>query len=312
VAGERDRAWRERVPDRGVVGVYVGPDRGYNRQHPMRRVPRVDPASFPTIRQNTPDPGGVVSSVADMKLAHGTLPASKERINKAGDALRITAEKHRKPGQAHREAVMLVRAYRATHAYPLTAITAGLRHHARNAADGTQLDISQRLKQLATITDKLVRMPKSRLARMPDIGGCRATFVDQGKVDAAITSIERRARNGMAWVIVDIDDYVGEHSRRDGYRAKHVIVRKYGVQIEMQFRTTTQHNWAELVENLDKAAGLGLKSRRVDLWAIDAVASAADDMRRYEQGQVNRDSLIEALNSSLKPILELAGGATIT
>lgn len=78
---------------------------------------------------------------------------------------------------------------------------------------------------------------------MQDIGGCRATFMDQGKVDAAIASIENRARRGDAWEIVDIDDYVTERPRRDGYRAKHVIVRKHGLQIERQFRTVAQHDW---------------------------------------------------------------------
>jgi Region found in RelA / SpoT proteins len=155
-------------------------------------------------------------------------------------------------------------------------------------------------------------MPKSKLARMQDIGGCRATFLDQEKVDAAIASILNRAKPGLSWEIVDIDDYVVERPRRDGYRAKHVIVRKHGVQIEMQFRTVTQHNWAELVENLDKAAGLGLKSGRAEEWAIDAVASAGTDMRRYEKGAIDRLALVTALNSSLKPILDLAGGATIT
>lgn len=204
-----------------------------------------------------------------------------------------------------------MRAYRAAHAYPLTAVTAGLRYHARKAAGSSRLDLSQRLKQLATITDKLVRMPKSKLARMQDIGGCRATFLNQQQVDAAIASILNRSKPGMSWEIVDIDDYVTETPRRDGYRAKHVIVRKHGVQIEMQFRTIPQHNWAELVENLDKAAGLGLKSGRADDWAIDSVASAAADMRRYELGEVDGPTLIKALNSSLKPILDLAGGATI-
>jgi putative GTP pyrophosphokinase len=238
------------------------------------------------------------------------LPASKERINKAGNILRVAVEQRKRPDETHREALELVRAYRAAHAYPLTAVTAGLRYHARTAAGDTRLDLSQRLKQLATITDKLVRMPKSRLARMQDIGGCRATFLSQDMVDAAIASIVNRSRRGTAWTIVDIDDYVATQ-RRDGYRAKHVIVRKHGVQIEMQFRTVTQHNWAELVENLDKAAGLGLKSGRADAWAIDSVASAATDMRRYEESAIDRPTLVRALNLSLQPILDLAGGATI-
>jgi GTP pyrophosphokinase len=240
-----------------------------------------------------------------------TLPASKTQINKAGDVLRKSAVEHRRVSPEYRQALALVRAYRAAHSYPLAHVTAGMRHHAKKAAGGSWLDIGQRLKQLPTITDKLVRMPKTNLARLQDIGGCRATFLDQKTVDAAIASIESRAKPGMAWDIVDIDDYVTEKTRADGYRAKHIIVRKHGLQIEMQFRTSAQHNWAELVENLDKSLGLGLKQGRAETWAVEAVASAADDMRRYEVGEISRPRLIKALNSSLKPILDLAGGATI-
>jgi len=150
-------------------------------------------------------------------------------------------------GPEYRDSLDLVRAYRAVHAYPLKSVTMGLRHHARKAAGGSWLDISQRLKQLPTITDKLVRMPKTNLARIQDIGGCRATFLDQATVDTAISSIENRAVRGPSWDIVDIDDYVDERTRPDGYRAKHVIVRKHGVQVEMQFRTSAQHNWPSLL-----------------------------------------------------------------
>jgi hypothetical protein len=79
----------------------------------------------------------------------------------------------------------------------------------------------------------------------------------------------------------------------------------------MQFRTSAQHNWAELVESLDKSLGLGLKSGRAERWAVESVASAASDMRRYELGEIDRPQLVLDLNSSLRPILELAGGAKI-
>lgn len=44
-----------------------------------------------------------------------------------------------------------------------------------------------------------------------------------------MASIMHRSRRGDAWEIVDVDDYVDGEQRRDGYRAKHVIVRKYGL-----------------------------------------------------------------------------------
>jgi hypothetical protein len=45
-----------------------------------------------------------------------------------------------------------------------------------------------------------------------------ATFLNQRTVDTAIASIENRAARGSSWDIVDIDDYVNERMRRDGWR----------------------------------------------------------------------------------------------
>lgn len=233
------------------------------------------------------------------------LPASKNRINKAGDALRRASAGEVVADDEFREHLEIVRAFRACHGYPLTNVAMGLRHHAQKAAAGSWYDAGQRLKQMATIRDKLCRLPGTKLARMQDIGGCRAIFLDQATVDAAIASIEQRSKRGT-WEIVDIDDYATAVQRRDGYRAKHVIVRKRGVLIEIQFRTTVQHNWAQLVEELDKATGLGMKQGRAPDWAVQAVAAAAADMRQYELGTIDRLTLVDALNSSLRPILDLS------
>lgn len=233
------------------------------------------------------------------------LPASKTKINRAGALLRDAANGKAVDSAEYRKSLDLVRAFRAIHGYPTTNVAMGLRHHARKVASGEWFDLGQRLKQLPTITDKLVRMPGTNLARMQDIGGCRATFLNQATVDAAIGSLQERDRRGT-WDIVDIDDYVTGKQRLDGYRAKHVIVRKHGVQIEIQFRTVIQHNWAQLVEDLDKALGLGMKQGRAPEWAVTSVADAARDMEQYEYGQISRDDLIRTLNSSLAPLLQRA------
>lgn len=197
----------------------------------LERIDRVDGVSAGTLPVLLPE----------VTPATTTLPASKTQINKAGDVLRKSAVEHRRVSPEYRQALALVRAYRAAHSYPLAHVTAGMRHHAKKAAGGSWLDIGQRLKQLPTITDKLVRMPKTNLARLQYIGGCRATFLDQKTVDAAIASIESRAKPGMAWDIVDIDDYVTEKTRADGYRAKHIIVRKHGL-----CRSRCSSAWARL------------------------------------------------------------------
>lgn len=234
-----------------------------------------------------------------------TLPASKTRIDKAGDVLRRRAQGTAVEAAEFAESRKLVQAFRAAHSYPLTSVAMGLRHHAKKASNGAWFDISQRLKQFPTIMDKLDRMEKTKLARMQDIGGCRATFLDQDTVDRAIASITERAkRKGGAWEILGIDDYVHDEERHDGYRAKHVIVRKYDVRIEIQFRTAAQHNWAQLVEDLDKALGLGLKQQRAPDWAVACVAAAAADMREYELGRMDRPALMKRINASLAPLLE--------
>ena len=178
-----------------------------------------------------------------------TFPASKTRINRPARCLSHGSGEKPSRSRVSRKP-RAVRAYRAVHAYPLKSVTMGLRHHARKAAGDSWLDISQRLEQLPTITDKLVRMPKTNLARIQDIGGSgRHSSISRSSKAIALT--ENRAARGSSWHIVDIDDYVNERTRHDGYRAKHVIVRKHGLQIEMQFRTSAQHNWAEFVESLD-------------------------------------------------------------
>lgn len=45
--------------------------------------------------------------------------------------------------------------------------------------EGLELDVSQRLKRLPTIEDKLRRLPRMDLSSMQDIGGCRAVLDTQ-------------------------------------------------------------------------------------------------------------------------------------
>lgn len=241
-------------------------------------------------------------------MRHHGLPASKEKINRAGDVLRRTALGEDLTDERRRESLDLVRAFRAAHGYPLNQVRTLLAHHAGKAAEDEWFTLGQRLKQLATITDKLTRLPGTKLARMQDIGGCRVVFLDQATVDRTIDRLEERARRGT-WDIARISDYVAAE-RADGYRAKHVIVKKLDVEVEIQLRTLHQHNWAELVEELDKATGLGLKQHRAPDWAVAAVAAASAQMRQYEEGAFDRPQLVERLNESLKPILDMATTGT--
>lgn len=236
------------------------------------------------------------------------LPASKSAIDRAGAQVRARALGEEIDPDDLADSLELVKRFRAAHSYPLANVAAGLRHHASRASGGEWFDLGQRLKQIGTIANKLARMPRTNLARLQDIGGCRATLLDQETVDRTIDALRRRARRGSAWDIVKVDDYVDGRAREDGYRAKHVVVRKHDVLIEIQFRTVAQHGWAQLVEDLDKALGLGIKLGRAPGWAVAAVAAASEDMRQYERGIVDRPTLVQALNASLAPLLDRSGG----
>lgn len=135
--------------------------------------------------------------------------------------------------------------WRAAHAAPLTRVAANLRHY---VAEASGRILRRSLKRMETVRDKLDREPGMVLSRMHDIVGARAVLADQTAVDRVL----ERLREQRRWDLMPRTwDYVA-HPKPDGYRAKHLVVRKDGVLIEVQLRTATQHAWAELVEQLDR------------------------------------------------------------
>lgn len=69
-------------------------------------------------------------------------------------------------------ALTVIEEHRARHALPLVKVNTGLRRFCRSLEnDG---EVTQRLKKIPTITDKLIRESGLDLSRMQDIGGCPA------------------------------------------------------------------------------------------------------------------------------------------
>ena len=103
---------------------------------------------------------------------------SKAQVRKAGQTLRrfmrsgqtLSAEESLK----FDEAIVVVQQFRAAHQHPLVTANNGLRSMVRTA--GCEVEVSQRLKRLNTILDKLVREPNLPLSSMQDIGGVRAVL----------------------------------------------------------------------------------------------------------------------------------------
>jgi putative GTP pyrophosphokinase len=208
---------------------------------------------------------------------------SKNRVDRAGARLRghqtgdqrldwpvLTAE------------LAVVEAFRAAHAGPLTRVAANLRYYIREASDGSFI-VGQRLKRMVTILDKLERHPHMSLARMNDIGGCRAVLANQEDVDHVIERLRAQRR----WELLPrVWDYV-EHPKPDGYRAKHLVAIKDGMRIEVQLRTAPQHAWAELVERLDRRLGTRAKFGAADPQLAAALNAAAAVMVAFERGEVS-------------------------
>jgi len=142
--------------------------------------------------------------------------------------------------------------------------------------------VAQRLKRLPTILDKLRRQPGMELARMQDIGGCRA-IVPAGGFDA-IEGIRRRIRNSVSTVVREYD-YIAE-PKTTGYRAVHMVVTRDDHLVEIQLRTAEQHRWCESVERLGGRIGHNLKDGQGPEELLDYFRRAAYLIAEIERGRV--------------------------
>ena len=188
---------------------------------------------------------------------------SRSKVNAAGATLVNDVA----PPQAQRDALAVVNNWRAAHGLPLAALREALRE--RTQALGERAFTAQRLKRLSSTLAKLRRTPTMQLARMHDIGGCRAVLPTAEDV-VAITRecAETMARNELRRRY----DYLAK-PRASGYRGVHLIYAHAppagsmerdrghaGMLTELQLRSRLQHAWATAVETVDAFSGQALKS----------------------------------------------------
>ena len=120
------------------------------------------------------------------------------------------------------------------------------------------VELTQRLKRMPTVVDKLRRLPTMKLSSLQDLGGCRAVFATQAEVVRVRERFMANSvrRNGTEDTV---RDYVTK-PRDSGYRAVHLWTRYRGLRVEVQLRTQLQHVWAANVENLTVLTGTDYKS----------------------------------------------------
>lgn len=178
---------------------------------------------------------------------------SRRTIDRAGSILRdwwLADEPELEAEVA--DALHLVWEFRRTFRVPLQKVTVGVRQFVQR--ESTAVLVSQRLKRIPTIIDKLTRLPNMKITRMQDIGGCRA-ILPGGRRE--IDGVVRRMQKNQ-WTIVNVRDYIS-NPKDTGYRAMHVVVRRDDRPIEIQLRTPNQHGWAANVERVGSMLNVNLK-----------------------------------------------------
>lgn len=220
-------------------------------------------------------------------------------VKKAGRVFRHLLTGQKPPAEQVMKAYQVLLAFRAAHQKPLVKANNGLRSMVKT--EGCQVEVSQRLKRMPTILDKLVREPQLPLHKMQDIGGCRAVL-------NSIDEIRRvEARLKRARPPVGYSDYI-ENPRKSGYRGVHVVVLYDERRIEVQLRTRAMHAWAITVETLSSRVRENLKGDGEH--AVQRLMAAISQaMALEEQGDVVDSSLIDqisVLRTAAQPYL---GGA---
>ena len=229
---------------------------------------------------------------------------SKSQVTKAGRRLRRAFSDGPGPPdlQDFNEALEVLIAFRAAHAGPLRKANMGPRSVV--STEGCRVEVSQRLKRIPTILDKLIREPTMALGNMGDIGGCRAVLDSV----AEVRRVELRLRKNRP--PVTYQDYV-KTPKASGYRAVHLVVVYDSRRIEVQLRTRIMHEWAYTVERLSGRLGGDLKNSRgpepVQAWlgivsaamALDEAGLAVDETMMAEVGR---------LREAAMPHLLLGGG----
>jgi putative GTP pyrophosphokinase len=177
---------------------------------------------------------------------------SKSQVNRSGEVLRLSRLNPASVSNLDKvSAFEVVEEFRRGFAYPLAKINNGLRNFVQQVSE--EILVAQRLKRMPQIIHKLERLPGAQLARMEDIGGCRAVLKTQDQVNAIVRKIQ-----GQWNLARPLRDYIAE-SKASGYRAIHLIIERDEHRLEIQLRTLGQQTWANVVEKVAAVYRLPLK-----------------------------------------------------
>ena len=204
---------------------------------------------------------------------------SRAQVNAAGNALIASSTSL----DGRRRARTVLNDWRAAHSLPLERVRTELQERVPGDAW-----VAQRFKRLSSIEAKLRRFGSMKLARMQDIGGCRAVLPTAPDVFAAADAYASRL---LRHAVAHVHDYIAK-PKASGYRGIHLVSRFRaahedeavydGMRIEIQLRSRLQHIWATTVETVAIFSGQALKSSVGDADWLRLFALMGTEIARAE------------------------------
>jgi len=196
------------------------------------------------------------------------LPFSKNQARKLGQRLRASATPEYNDLELLHE---LLASYDAA----LSAATEIVRGE-------LGIDVSLRLKNTGTIVEKLRRNPSSHLANIRDIAGMRIVLPtgDRSEQDRVCNVlVSSFTAQGDTPIVIDRREIPVQ-----GYRAVHVEVHVDELPVEIQIRTSLQHEWAEFFEKMGDYFGREIRyGEPVDVQRlVGRFNPPVDEIARFE------------------------------
>lgn len=232
-----------------------------------------------------------------MPVTPDTVTRSQAR--RAGQVLRTAMQNAQSVSTDEAgHAIRVASAWRQSHSPALQAARMGLTSMLNTTGVGGR--VSQRHKQFGSLVLKLDRQPSMALDRMQDVAGCRAVV---SKIDDVYAVWARWSRRGEIhrWY-----DYI-VRPQRSGYRGVHLIVEYHDRLVEIQLRTELQHEWAELVERMDKITGKAMKNGEGPDEALDWLRDLGDLLAHEDAEREPPAELIARVEERERVALESLG-----
>jgi len=142
-------------------------------------------------------------------------------------------------------------------------------------------------------------MQGTNLARLEDIGGCRAVLQDGEELRRVLRRMRRRWND----TIVRNRDYVTA-PKAIGYRPVHLVVERDGRRIEVQLRTRGQQSWADAIETADTRLGMNLKDGEGPDLMVRYFAAAGELIYQREYGLPPTADLLTEFRAARAAVIE--------